>query len=207
MSDSESGSVELASKGEFAAMIKVSPGRISQMIRENKIPAECLEGEGRTAKIRVAAAKAAIAARTDVGQRMGNGAATDLSGARPALSPTDDVVDQIQREKLWKAKAENRRLEEMERERRGMYVRTEEARAECHKALARLLSVVEGGLPVMANDLASKCDLPQRDILHSLRASFRAIRDKASQEAAARSAQMEQYAEDEVDGVEPGVMN
>lgn len=194
-----------ATKSAFAEIIQVSAGRVSQMISEGKIPPSCLVGEGRRARIKVEAAKAAIEQSTDIGQRLGNGSKTNLSGATTA--PPNSLLDQLQTEKLIKARAENRVLEERERERQGVYVRTADARAECVKALSQMLAIFEGALPDLANALAAKCDLPQRDILHTLRGGFRDVRARASEAVAAKAAGMDHYTEDPVDGLDADSVN
>jgi len=71
----------IVTKGQFAELIGVSAGRVSQMIAEGKIGPEALDGEGRSAKIRVETARAQLRERTDLGQRLGNGLTTRLDGA------------------------------------------------------------------------------------------------------------------------------
>lgn len=80
---------QIVSKGQFAALIGVTPGRISQMIAEGKIDGAALVGEGRSAKVRVEVARAQLRERTDLGQRLGNGLETRLDGA---LNPVADAA-------------------------------------------------------------------------------------------------------------------
>src|SRR5690606_9605999 len=68
----------VVSKGEFARMVQVSPGRVSQWIAEGKIGPDALQGEGRLAKIIVDRAMAQVRLRRDPGQAVGNGIATRL---------------------------------------------------------------------------------------------------------------------------------
>ncbi len=87
MSAAHASAAELVvSKSQFAALIRVSPGRVSQMIAEGKIGPEALEGEGRSARIRVEIARAQLRERTDLGQRLGNGLETRLDGALPPVA-------------------------------------------------------------------------------------------------------------------------
>jgi len=78
---------QIVTKGHFAELIGVSPGRVSQMISEGKIGPEALDGEGRSARIRVEQARAHLRERTDLGQRLGNGMATRLDGQLPLMPP------------------------------------------------------------------------------------------------------------------------
>jgi len=84
---------QVVTKGAFAALIGVSPGRVSQMIAEGKISPDALEGEGRNARIRVETARAQLRERTDLGQRFGNGITTRLDGALPFAAGAPLAVD------------------------------------------------------------------------------------------------------------------
>lgn len=76
----------LVSKGEFARLINVSPGRVTQYFTEGKLGPEVLAGEGRMAKIRYEQAVRQLQERLDIGQRLGNGIDTRLEvpSAAPA---------------------------------------------------------------------------------------------------------------------------
>ncbi len=76
----------LVSKGEFARLINVSPGRVTQYFTEGKLGPEVLAGEGRMAKIRYEQAVRQLQERLDIGQRLGNGIDTrlDVPSAAPA---------------------------------------------------------------------------------------------------------------------------
>ncbi|WP_051651372.1 hypothetical protein [Brevundimonas bacteroides] len=90
----------IVTKGQFAELIGVSPGRVSQMIAEGKIGPEALVGEGRSAKIRIETARAQLRERTDLGQRLGNGLTTRLDGALSLVADaqlTDRVADDAPR--------------------------------------------------------------------------------------------------------------
>ena len=75
---------EVVSKGQFAALRNVSPGRVSQWISEGKIKPDALVGEGRNAKINVAVATQQLRDALDVGQLTGNGVGTRLDLPLPA---------------------------------------------------------------------------------------------------------------------------
>ena len=113
---------EVVSKGQFAALRNVSPGRVSQWISEGKIKPDALVGEGRNAKINVAVATRQLRVALDVGQLTGNGVRTrrDLSlpvqpmPAPPARepapsSPGDPIADAIKQERLDQLRRANRR--------------------------------------------------------------------------------------------------
>jgi hypothetical protein len=89
-------------KGEFARLINVSPGRVSQYLAEGKIHGAAIEGTGRDARIVVDVAKAQLQETLDARQMLGNGASTRLGDAtteaeaagetEPADRPPSNVV-------------------------------------------------------------------------------------------------------------------
>lgn len=175
------------SKGEFARLINVSPGRVSQMIAEGKIGPDALEGEGRSAKIWLNLARRQIADRTDIGQRFGNGIDTQLnfggpseSGPAPKSAPSSDpVAEAIKNERLLSLRLARERATEDRLAEQGRYVRADLTQAAMNRMAASLLTIFEGGLADLAAALAAKHGLVQRDVLHQLRAEFRAVRIKA----------------------------
>lgn len=188
-----------AAKGDFARLIGVTPGRVSQYISAGKLHGPALVGEGRGQRIVVEVAKAQLRKSLDVSQSLGNGIATRLDPApgapapaapddAPAPSGSGGVREQLELEKLHQARFNRKKREEEERARKGLYMRSDEARAQMVKVAARTLAYVEGGLADLASEMAAKFELPARDILHELRLGMRKIRASASQ-AAAREAQ------------------
>jgi hypothetical protein len=185
-------------KGEFAKHLGVSPGRVSQMISEGKITPDAIEGEGRSARIRVALAKAQIRERMDVGQRFGNGLATNLENSEKSptliaggatLPPLSDSVDaQIKREKLREVEFKNRDAARKELEGRGDYVRAHDVQIAVAGMAAAMVTVFEGALSDFAKAIAAKHELPNRDVLHLLRTEFVAVRARAT-EALGRAAE------------------
>ncbi len=191
-------------KGEFARLIGVTPGRVSQYISEGKISGAALVGEGRAARISVEEAKRQLGLKLDVGQRFGNGAATNLEPelalegdeepARPARAAANPVRDpfaeQYQREKLESLQRKNRREAQEEFEQRGTYVRAADSQAALNGMAGALVTVFEAGLADIAQALAAKFEIPQRDVLHAMRAEFRAVRAKAAEQSRRRMAAM-----------------
>lgn len=188
---------ELLSKGAFAKLINVSPGRVSQYISEGKLSGPALEGQGRSAKIRVAEAQAQLKQKLDIGQLMGNGLDTRLDGdaqapqttpAAPALPGDPDNVptieDQLKQEKLLQAKIASRKAFEDENARRGRFTETELVQAEMVRLASKLLQTFEGALPDLANAVAAQSKVPSRDVLHVLRKEFRNVRKRAAKVAA-----------------------
>lgn len=183
--------MQTMSKGEFARECNVTPGRVSQWLTEGKIGPECLEGEGRSARIIVERAKAQIGLRRDVGQSTGNGLKTQLftpdvpadrSGPPAEMPRRDDVAHQIQLEKLDGEKRKNRRDAIEEAQRLGALVPAQSVRAEMAK-LARQIDEENGAmLADFASAIAARYELPQRDVLHMLRG----VRNEKKRAAAER---------------------
>jgi hypothetical protein len=180
-------------KGEFARMVNLSPGRVSQLITEGKI-SDCLVGEGRAQRIDVEKAIEKLKLRRDPGQALGNGAKAQLSvPAAGAVAPvpsseSDDISLKLQRAKLEEAEFRNRKLREEERARAGTYVLADDVKAETARLASRLLQLFESGLTDVATELSSTFKLPQRDVLHLLKTKFRDVRTNVSAELAAEAA-------------------
>lgn len=210
MTDAQGAGSQTVSKGEFAGLCNVSPGRVSQWISEGKLTADALEGEGPRAKVRVAIAQAQLRRHLDIGQRFGNGlktrlraplaptAANEPAGAPPTL--IDTVEEQIKREKLREIEYRNRENLKKELASRGEYVRTADVRVGYDQVASGMVNVFEGALTDFAQAIAARFEVPQRDVLHLLRGEFRKVRASAAQ--AARRAGSELPAQIE-DAVEP----
>ena len=199
--------MQVVTKGEFARLINVSPGRVSQMIAEGKIDRAAMVGEGRLARIRVDLAKAQIAERTDIGQRFGNGLGTQLefdAGERRASAETaprpasDPVADAIKQERLRSLRLANEREAESRLAEQGRYVLADDALAGFTRVAAAMLNVFEGGLGDLATAFAAKFGLSQRDALHLARTEFRAIRARAAEQLRRESAGLPELLEDHV---------
>lgn len=184
-------SLPTMTKGEFARLINVTPGRVSQYIASGQIGPDALDGTGRNARIIVDKARRQLTGRLDVAQRVGlNGlgnrvtapAATEPepSNYRPP-SQSDAIADQIAKEKLEQAKMQTARAKREEALAEGRYIRADEAKAEITRAVAMAYRVMEGGLADMATYLAGQFEVPQRDILHHLQKAFRDVRVRAAQ--------------------------
>lgn len=187
---------ELVTKSQLAQILEVSPGRVSQYIKEGKLNG-CLVGEGRSAKIDVAKAMVALNQKIDPGQRLGNGLNTKIevpasgttvvpdSAQEPAnAAPTGPTIeDRLKHEKLMTAQRANRRQAEDDALRRGQLVPAADARRELQANSTRMMQTFEGMISDMATELSAKFSLPQRDILHAMKQSFTAQRRRAAARA------------------------
>lgn len=183
------------SKGEFAAHIGVSPGRVSQYISEGKISRDALVGDGRTARVRVNAAVQQIRGKLDIGQAMGNGLGNRTLSApapiaermpredAPILDPLpvrDSIEDRIKNEKLRAQQFANRKAAEDEAGRSGRFTETAAVREQLGRVTASMMQSMEAMLPVFATAISAKFSLPQRDVIHLLKQSFRDQREAVS---------------------------
>lgn len=106
-----------------------------------------------------------------------DGGEVDATALR-ALATT--LEDQLKVEKLWKAQSENRRLRKEELAAQGLLLETAAAVAAQKRVAGQILTTVEGGLATLAQAMAERFELPQRDVLHLLRQEFRTIRSSVS---------------------------
>lgn len=198
-------------KGEFARIINVSPGRVSQYIAEGKLYGAALVGEGRAARIAVDVATEQLRNKLDISQRLGNGLDTRLAaspapaGLPAAPTPPPDTAartleDQIKVEKLEGLRRQRRREEEEDRARAGLYTRTEDVTASTRRLVGTLLDGIEGGLTGMAQAVAARFELPQRDVLHLLRQEFRTVRENIARRTRAAAAELPEVVDDPLEG-------
>ena len=191
---------QTVSKGEFAALLGVSPGRVSQYITERKIFGEALDGEGRRARIRPDVARAQLVKTLQPSQRLGaNGArprATEpASAAKPAaierLAPgdtppprtpaADPVHDELAAERLKQQRIKTAQAEREEALASGRYMLTDEARREMGRAVVEAFKVMDQGLRDMSAAMAEQFGIPQRDAHHALTRAFREVRARAAE--------------------------
>lgn len=200
------------SKGEFAALIGVSPGRVSQYLAEGKISAAALVGHGRSAKINVDRARADLRLTLDISQRLGNGIDTRLdddedavpvfdrgrgpelpfaqptsSGGQPKAPSTDQLIKQ---EKLDQLRRANRNAAIADAQTAGQLVEVPLSRAEMARLAGSMLLTFEGSLASFADAIASEFKVPQRDVLHILRGEFRKVRATAAATAHAEAVEL-----------------
>lgn len=190
----------LISKGEFAARVNISPGRVSQLISEGKIGPDAIRGEGRSAKLVLEVALEQFRASRSIGQALGNGAhvrtflpdapnaqtqATGTADKAPAETPLpipDPVADRIQRERLEQERIKTERMRREEALAEGRYMLADEALAQMNQVASTVVRVFEGGLADMAGAISARFELSHRDVMHELQKAFREVRSRASAE-------------------------
>ncbi|NVP54471.1 hypothetical protein HV823_04275 [Rhizobium sp. DBTS2] len=218
------------SKGEFAAHIGVSPGRVSQYIAEGQISGDAIEGAGRYAKIRAEVAKQQLRRFLDPSQRFGaNGAAALSADAMPAdrtaepqappterrepdrkqvsaptlpPAPTDPTQDELAQLRLRRERIATEKAEREEMLEIGRYMLAEVARREMGRVAAEAFKVMEMGIGEMAKVMAAQFGIPQHDVQHALLKTFRSVRAKAAEDFRKRQADLPEHVEDDEDGAE-----
>jgi len=160
-------------KSEFAELMGVSRGRVSQMLAARQIDGDAIVGEGRSARINVEAARRQLDARLDLGQRLGANGRVRLGG--DTSDPTDAAIKAARLRQLTLA---NERAAEEAKLRAGRYVEADDARQEMGRVAGRLVAAFEGALPELAAAIAANSSMSQRDALHILRGGWRAIRTR-----------------------------
>jgi len=199
--------MKIATKAEFAQLCGVSKARVSQWIAEGKIGSEELDGTGRSAKIKVNAAIEKLKLRLDPAQRLGNGLGTKLSPtAREPFDSEDDVLDRkLKATRLQIAEAQNRKLLEDEKVRKGIYVHASNVKEETGRLVEAVLQLIEQGVVEMATETAALHQLPQRDVVHTARKRLREIRAKIAVNLTSQAADLSRLVEEETSNSESQV--
>lgn len=105
--------------------------------------------------------------------------------AKPLVD--NSVEGQLKQARLEQRLLANRIQASEEAVRQGKLVAAEDARKQM-KSVARLtLQIFEGALPDLGAAISAKFDIPQRDVLHLLRAEFKKVRATAAMKERARA--------------------
>ncbi|MDB5582819.1 MAG: hypothetical protein JWR80_7995 [Bradyrhizobium sp.] len=201
---------EAVSKGEFAQIIGVSPGRVSQYLTEGKISVAALVGVGRNAKINVERAKADLRLTLDVSQRLGNGSETNIEAgisAPPAHNGPSSTPEfqlrgidhDIKQQKFEQLKRANRNAAIADALERGTLVEKSRSQAEMARVASTMLDVFEGGITDFAMAIAAKFELPQRDVKHELRRVYREVRERAAKQMRDKSIDLDAIVQTEIE--------
>lgn len=207
------------SKSEFAAIINVSPGRVSQFIKAGQISPAAIIGHGQRAKIDVDRARADLRLTLDISQRLGNGLDTrldpePLQPARrdlldrptpasftppPMEGPIEPSIDmKIKLAKLEQAERANRNAAIEDEKERGRFTETSEATKAMGRVATSMLDIFEGGMTDMATAVAAAFKLPERDVKHLMRQQFRKVRENAHRQMRLKAIELPEYVESEL---------
>jgi plasmid maintenance system antidote protein VapI len=161
-------------KGQFATIVGVSPGRVSQWISEKKIHGDALIGEGRSAMINLDVAQDQLGRTLDFDQRQAQAIAKP---AAPAASLTPDQL-RIHAVKAETAEIELRKLQRQEQEQQGILINAAQARQAWGREIADLIAAIEQWLPEAALRLERDLGVEHKAATSALRAAFRELRTK-----------------------------
>lgn len=110
------------------------------------------------------------------------------SASSTSAAPKPDTVeDQLKRAKLEQQLRTNRIQAADEALRQGMLMDADDAREQMTRIAGMMLQIFEGALPDLAAAVAAQFDVPQRDVLHLLRAEFKKVRKTAAMKERARA--------------------
>lgn len=109
----------------------------------------------------------------------------------PDAPKRDTVEDQLKRAKLEEQLRRNRLQASDEALRQGQLVAADDAREQMARIAGMMLQIFEGALPDFSAAMAAQFDLPQRDVLHLLRAEFKKVRKTAAMKERARAEETE----------------
>ncbi|KPU83612.1 hypothetical protein JI58_08325 [Marinosulfonomonas sp. PRT-SC04] len=120
----------------------------------------------------------------------------EVSVEQPADAPTqpkkNTVEDQLKRAKLEEQLRRNRMQASDEALRQGMLMAVDDVREQMSRISLMMMQIFEGALPDLAASVAAQFDVPQRDVLHLLRAEFKKVRATAAMKEKARAASVSQ---------------
>lgn len=198
----------VVSKGEFAKRLGRSNGAVSQWIKNGIIGGDAIVGKGQRAKLNLEIALQQVRERLDVGQRGGNGYNTNLEEGADLLSAAAQEVaepeknfpsssseqsgggglkqpsaaDQLQHEKLKKARRDNERDEERRLKEVGIFTSTEEAAAAAVGLAHEFIRALDRAVPVVSQAMAEQFEgVPMRDATLFISKQFRVIRERLSE--------------------------
>ena len=115
----------------------------------------------------------------------------------PPAAPTqkqpkiDTVEDQLKRARLEEQHRKNRMGATEEALQQGLLMSSDDAREQMSRVAGMMLQIFEGALTDFAAITASQFNVPQRDVLHTLKNEFRKVRKAATQKEQARITELE----------------
>ncbi|MGB0901184.1 hypothetical protein [Halocynthiibacter sp.] len=115
----------------------------------------------------------------------------------PPAAPTqkqpkiDTVEDQLKRARLEEQHRKNRIGASEEALQQGLLMSSDDAREQMSRVAGMMLQIFEGALTDFAAITASQFNVPQRDVLHTLKNEFRKVRKAATQKEQARITELE----------------
>lgn len=208
---------EHQTQADFARYMGVSRAAVSQWKSRDILRDDAFTQPGKKGKVIFSVAVEQVRRNRDIGQALGNGIETRTStDAPPAAVPTDaarpevqpdlpgsevappagsvvkpsvdtTVEGQLKQAKLEQQLRTNRIQASEEALRQGMLVAADDAREQMTRVATMMLQIFEGALPDLGAAISAQFDIPQRDVLHLLRAEFKKVRATAAMKERARA--------------------
>jgi DNA-binding transcriptional regulator YdaS (Cro superfamily) len=218
----------VVTKKQFAALVGVTPGRVSQWISAKQISGAAIVGSGHRARIRVSVAREQLARTLDVDQRLSGNAKAKLDDrkqaasvpksipastlapaspgaiSQPPLHDGDDdddlpVEEKIKRQRLQQIMLSNAKAQTEAAAQSGKYVRADDARREAGHIAGRMVTLFDASLLELSNALAAHPATSARETLRILRSTWREIRARQAKSIGAEAALMPALLEDEAE--------
>lgn len=207
---------ELMTQAEFARNRGVSRAAVSQWKSRDILRDDAFTQPGKKGKVIFSVAVEQVRRNRDIGQALGNGIGTRTSDdpqaeqksprvaaeepVQPDLPETtqptettlkpaklNTVEDQLKQAKLEQQLRTNRIQASEEALRQGKLVAADDAREQMMRVATLMLQIFEGSLPDLGAAISAQFDIPQRDVLHLLRAEFKKVRASAAAKEKARA--------------------
>ena len=189
--------MQVVSKQEFAALVKVSPSCVSQWIARQKISGDALVGVGNRARIRVDVAREQLRQTVDVDQRLGRTPWEAAETGGTVEDAEDTIEDRIKAQRLEQLALANAEAREAAAARSGRYVLAADAKRDMGRVAARLMTVFEASLTEFANAVVASPPATPREASRLLREMWRQIRERQSEAIGAEAEPLPALVEDE----------
>jgi hypothetical protein len=194
---------KIVSKGQFAKLVGVTAGRVTQWISAKQIYGDALVGEGRAARIRVASAIAQLRSTVDgstANARLRlDGLSVDPNGDSQAAGTSDATVENsIKVARLGQLELSNARARAEAAAASGRYTKTADVKQQMGRISSTLINAFEGHQAELASKIAAKFSLSLRDVQHFTRAEFRTFRVRASDALRQQAQEIPEFVEDDL---------
>jgi hypothetical protein len=166
---------DIVTKSAFASLCGVSNARVSQWLADGKLDGEAIVGHGHRARIRVGVARAQLKRRLNITQRLATGRAK-IDG----IDEAQPIEEDIKAERLAQLRHFNKRASEEAALRAGAYVKAADVQQQFGAVAARMLSAFEARFMPIANAIAASRAQTPRDILRTMRSTWREVRAQAA---------------------------
>jgi len=187
---------DTVTKAEFAALVRVSPGRVSQWLKSGQLSGAALVGRGHRARIRVAEAMAQLRRKLDPVQHLGAAGRAKLNG--DGGEDEDDTVEaEIKRARLAHLALSNAKAAAEEAARSGRYELAAGAKQEMGRITARLMATFESSFTEFANAIMAAPPATARDAVRTLRSTWRTIRMRQAKAVGDEAAALPPLLDDE----------